>query len=66
MYKIDLENLLWSLENIGEANVVTVPDEIKTDARMALDRMLALSPKAPSAKKGDSSEERQTAGLTMS
>jgi quinolinate synthase len=53
MFKINLQNLLWSLENIGRVNVVTVPEEVKADARMALDRMLALLPKAPSAKKGD-------------
>lgn len=65
MFKVNLPNLLWSLENIGQVNVVTVSEEIKADARMALDRMLALSPKPPSAKKSDLSEERQAAGLTM-
>ena len=44
MFKINLKNLLWALENIGRANIVTVPEEIKTDARMALDRMLSLAP----------------------
>lgn len=43
MFKINLNNLLLSLENIGIVNVVTVPEEIKEDARMALDRMLALA-----------------------
>ena len=42
MFKINLKKLLWSLENIGKVNVVTVPEEIKKDARLALDRMLAL------------------------
>jgi quinolinate synthase len=42
MFKINLKNLLWSLENIGQANVITVPEAVKTDARIALDRMLAL------------------------
>ena len=42
MFKINLENLLETLENIGRINVVTVPEEIKTDARSALDRMLTL------------------------
>ncbi|MFC1863824.1 quinolinate synthase NadA [Thermodesulfobacteriota bacterium] len=42
MYKINLENLLWTLENIGKVNVVKVPEEIKADAQIALDRMLAL------------------------
>ncbi len=43
MNKIDLESLLRTLENIGHYNVVTVPEEIKTDSRLALDRMLALA-----------------------
>ena len=43
MFKINPKNLLWALENIGQANVITMPEDIKTDARMALDRMLALS-----------------------
>jgi len=43
MNKINLENLLRTLENIGRYNVVTIPEEIKTDSRMALDRMLALT-----------------------
>jgi len=44
MFKINLNNLLWTLENIGEVNVVTVEKETKTAARLALDRMLALTP----------------------
>jgi quinolinate synthase len=44
MFRINLKNLLWTLLNIGEVNVVTVPEEIKTDARKALDRMLAFAP----------------------
>lgn len=43
MFKINLKNLLWSLENIGQANVVTVPESVKTDARIALNHMLALT-----------------------
>jgi quinolinate synthase len=43
MFKINPKNLLWALENIGQANVITMPEDIKTDARMALDRMLTLS-----------------------
>ncbi len=43
MFKINPKNLLWALENIGQANVITMPEDIKTDARMALDRMLALA-----------------------
>ena len=43
MFKINPKNLLWAIENIRQANVITMPEDIKTDARMALDRMLALS-----------------------
>lgn len=42
MFKIDLEKLLWTLENLGKVNVVTVADRIKEDARKALQRMLDL------------------------
>ncbi|UCD89697.1 MAG: quinolinate synthase NadA [Desulfobacterales bacterium] len=44
MFKINLRNLLWTLENIGNSNVINVPKEIKSEAKMALDRMLALAP----------------------
>jgi len=43
MYKINLEKLLSALENIGKKNVITVPDEIKADAGIALDNMLSLT-----------------------
>jgi quinolinate synthase len=43
MFKINLENLLETIENIGRINVVTVPKAIKKDARAALDRMLGLN-----------------------
>lgn len=43
MFKINLGNLLWTLDNLGEANVVTVPDEIRAEAKIALDRMLTLT-----------------------
>ncbi len=42
MYKINPENLLWTLDNIGRVNVVTVAGQTKAEARLALDRMLAL------------------------
>lgn len=42
MSKINLENLLYTLENIGEVNIVTVTDDVKRDARIALERMMAL------------------------
>jgi quinolinate synthase len=44
MFKVDLAKLLWTLENIGSVNVVTVPEDIRAEARVALDRMLSLSP----------------------
>jgi quinolinate synthase len=43
MFKINLRNLLQTLENLGEMNVVTVPERIRAGARLALDRMLALA-----------------------
>ena len=43
MFKINPKNLLRTLQNVGQTNVIHVPDEIKKDARLALDRMLALS-----------------------
>ncbi len=43
MFRINLENLLATLENLGGVNVVTVPEAIKAEARLALDRMLALA-----------------------
>ena len=42
MFKINLANLLQTLENLGEMNVVRVPEEIRAGARLALDRMLSL------------------------
>lgn len=42
MYKINLNNLCWTLENLGEINIVSVPNKIKNDARNALDRMLQI------------------------
>ncbi len=42
MFKINLENLLDTLENIGKINIVTVDEEVKKDAEIALENMLAL------------------------
>ncbi len=42
MFKINPGNLLETLENIGRTNIITVPEEIKADARLALSRMLEL------------------------
>ena len=52
MNRIDPAHLLWALENLAEGHVVNpvrVPDEVKRDARLALDRMLALKPGAGAA-----------------
>lgn len=43
MFRIDLAKLLWTLENLGQVNVVTVPAEVRAEARLALERMLALT-----------------------
>ena len=44
MYKINLDNLLHTIQNIGGINRIAVADELKQDARLALDRMLTLAP----------------------
>ena len=49
MNRIDPAHLLWALENLAQGHVVNpvrVPDAVKRDARLALDRMLALKPAA--------------------
>jgi len=43
MFKIDLAKLLWTLENLGSVNVITIPEDLKAEARLALQRMLNLS-----------------------
>jgi len=43
MHKIDTGKLLSTLETIGQTNVVTVPDDIIRDSRLALDRMLTIA-----------------------
>ena len=45
MNRIDPAHLLWALDNLAEGHVVNpirVPEDVKRDARTALDRMLAL------------------------
>jgi len=45
MNRIDPAHLLWVLENLADGHVlnpVRVPDDVKHDARVALDRMLSL------------------------
>lgn len=43
MFKITLAKLLATLEGLPGANLVTVPEDVRRDARLALDRMLSLS-----------------------
>ena len=45
MNRIDPAHLLWTLENLAEGqvvNAVRVPDDVRSHARAALDRMLSL------------------------
>ena len=52
MNRIDPAHLLWALENLALGHVVNrvrVPDDVKRDARLALDRMLALKAGASAA-----------------
>lgn len=42
MYRINLQNLLYSLQNLGKVNVVRIDDETKHYARIALERMLSI------------------------
>lgn len=47
MFRIDPQHLAWTLENLLEGNVVnqiSVPENIARDAKLALDRMLEVSP----------------------
>jgi len=40
MYKINLRNLLKTLNKIGEVNIVTVTEDVEANAKIALNRML--------------------------
>ena len=42
MWRISLNDLLWTLDNIGKVNVVKVPGDIKRDAAISLERMLTV------------------------
>lgn len=47
MFRIDPQHLAWTLENLVEGNVVnqiSVPENIARNAKLALDRMLEVSP----------------------
>jgi len=43
MYKINLYNLCYTLDNLGQVNVVQVPDDIQKDALIALNQMLQIN-----------------------
>jgi quinolinate synthase len=42
MWKISPNDLLWVLDRLGEVNVVEIEPELVDDARLALERMLAV------------------------
>jgi quinolinate synthase len=42
MYKIGLDDLCFTLEHLGEVNVIEVADDIVRHSRVALERMLRL------------------------
>jgi quinolinate synthase len=42
MYKINLQNLLWTLDNLGKLNIVAVPEAVQKDALIALNQMLQI------------------------
>ena len=47
MFRIDPQHLAWTLENLVEGNVVnqiSVPEDVAQNAKLALDRMLDVSP----------------------
>ena len=43
MFKINLKNLCWTLDRLGEVNEVRVSSEIIQPAREAVERMLKVS-----------------------
>jgi len=45
MFKINLKNLLWTLESLNDVNLVRVDPALADDARVALERMLRISEK---------------------
>ena len=47
MFRIDPQHLAWVLENLVDGHVVnqvSVPDDVAKQAKLALDRMLDVSP----------------------
>jgi quinolinate synthase len=43
MAKINLRNLCWTLENLGQVNQVTLAEDLQTSAKVALARMLEIT-----------------------
>jgi len=43
MFKINLQNLCWTLENLGKINVTSVPESLAKLAKVALNQMLKIS-----------------------
>ncbi|MDW8121664.1 MAG: quinolinate synthase NadA [Armatimonadota bacterium] len=44
MFKISLHDLLYTLDHLDEGvNLITIPEDIRQDARLALERMLQIS-----------------------
>ena len=42
MYRTTLNDLAWCLENLDTVDPITVPEDVKRDARVALERMLEI------------------------
>lgn len=42
MFRINLNYLAWTMENLGKVNVIRVPENIKKEAILALERMLQI------------------------
>jgi quinolinate synthase len=42
MYRINLRNLCWTLDELGAVNEITVPEPVRSEAKVALDRMLQI------------------------
>lgn len=42
MFRISLNHVLWTLDNLGAVNVIRVQEDIKRDAKIALERMLEI------------------------
>ncbi len=43
MYRINLRNLCWTLDELGTVNEIKVPEPVRAEAKVALDRMLQIT-----------------------